>query len=59
MPAWISYLLAAVVLAVLTALLGGLVPSPAGQIVTVIGYLVAAVLAIYGVVALVRGGPKI
>ena len=59
MPAWLSYLLIAVVVAVLTALLAGLIPSPGNTVAMVIGYLVAAVFAVYGLVALIRGGPRL
>lgn len=54
MPAWLSYLLGAVVAALVAILLAPLIPAPGGQIVAVVAWIVCAVLVVLGLVALIR-----
>lgn len=55
LPRWMSLLLGAVVAVLVAVLLAPYIPAPGAQIVAVIAYIAAAVLAILGVLALVRG----
>lgn len=55
MPAWISYLIGAVVAILIALLLAPLIPDPGGHIVAIIAWIVAVVLIILGLVYLVRG----
>lgn len=59
MPAWLAYLLAAVIAVLLAVFLAPLIPAPGSTIVEIICYIAAAVAAIYAVVALIRGGPRL
>lgn len=59
MPAWLSYLIAAVVCVLIGALLAPYIPAPGSTIVAIVAYIAAAICAIYAVVALVRGGPRL
>lgn len=52
-----GYLLGAVVAVLVALLLAPLIPEPGGSIVAVVSWIVAAILALLGVVALVRGRP--
>jgi hypothetical protein len=58
-PAWIRYLIAAVVCVLIAVLLAPVIPYPGSTIVAVVAWIGAAVAAIYAVVALVRGGPRL
>lgn len=53
----VGYLIGAVVAVLVALLLAPLIPAPGGSIVAVVAWIVAAILAILGVVALLRGRP--
>ena len=55
MPVWLSYVLGAVVAVLIALLLAPLIPEPGGQIVAVISWIAAALLAILALVSLFRG----
>ena len=55
MPAWLSYIVGAVVAVLIALLLAPLIPEPGGQIVSVLAWICAAILAILALVALLRG----
>jgi predicted ABC-type exoprotein transport system permease subunit len=55
MPAWLSYIVGAVVAVLIALLLAPIIPEPGGHIVAVIAWIVAAILAILALVALLRG----
>ena len=55
MPAWLSYALGAVVALLIALLLAPIIPSPGDSIVAILGYIVAAILAVLALVALLRG----
>lgn len=55
MPAWLSYVLGAIVAVLIALLLAPLIPEPGGQIVTIIAWIVAAILVVLALVALLRG----
>jgi len=55
MPAWVSYLLGALVAALIAIFLAPVIPSPGDQIVSIIAWVIAAILVVLALVALVRG----
>jgi hypothetical protein len=55
MPAWLAYLVAAVIAIVIALVLAPYIPSPGDAIVSIIGWIVAAVCAILALVSLLRG----
>ena len=55
MPAWLSYVIGAVIAVLIALLLAPLIPEPGGQIVSILAWIVAAILIILALVALLRG----
>lgn len=55
MPAWLSYVVGCVIAILIALLMAPIIPEPGGQIVSVLAWVCAAVLAILALVALVRG----
>ncbi len=54
MPVWLSYFLGAVVAALIAIFLAPIIPSPGDQIVTILSWIVCVILAVLGLVWLVR-----
>lgn len=54
MPQWATYLIGAVVAALVAILLAPLVPEPGGHIVAIVAWIVCVVLILLGLLALVR-----
>lgn len=55
MPRWLAAFVGAVVAIVVALYVTPLVPQPAGQILTLLAWIVAAVLIVLGLVYLLRG----
>lgn len=55
MPAWLSYVLGSVIAVLIALLLAPLIPEPGGHIVSILAWVVAAVLVVLALVALLRG----
>jgi len=54
-PAWLSYVLGSVIAVLIALLLAPLIPEPGGHIVSILAWVVAAVLVVLALVALLRG----
>ena len=54
MPVWLSYILGAVIAALIAIFLAPVIPNPGDQIVSVLAWIVAVILIVLGLVALVR-----
>lgn len=54
MPTWLSYILGAVVAALIAILLAPLIPDPGDRIVDVLAWIVCVLLAVLALVALIR-----
>ena len=54
MPTWLSYILGAVIAALVAILLAPLIPDPGGRIVAIVAWIVCVLLAVLGLVALIR-----
>ena len=54
MPTWLSYILGAVIAALVAILLAPLIPDPGDRIVAIVAWIVCALLAVLGLVALIR-----
>jgi multisubunit Na+/H+ antiporter MnhE subunit len=54
MPTWLSYILGAVIAALVAILLAPLIPDPGDRIVAIVAWIVCVLLAVLGLVALIR-----
>ena len=54
MPSWLSYFIGAVIAVLVALLLAPVIPSPGDQLVAIVAWIAAVILAILGIVALVR-----
>lgn len=54
MPQWLAYFIGAVVAALIAIFLAPIIPSPGDQIVSIVAWLVCAILVVLGLVSLVR-----
>lgn len=54
MPAWVSYLIGALVAALIAIFLAPIIPDPGDRIVAIVAWIVCVILVVYGLVLLVR-----
>jgi predicted ABC-type exoprotein transport system permease subunit len=54
-PSWLSYVIGAVIAVLIALLLAPIIPEPGGQIIAILSWIVAAILAILALVSLLRG----
>lgn len=54
MPTWLSYIIGAVIAALIALLLAPYIPQPGGHIVAIIGWVVCVILVVLGLISLIR-----